>query len=416
MADRFLKIDSDVAHDNKYGMVIWPDESRKLAGRRSNVYSLTPAEIYLHKLMTSQLFRPFSLRSVTLPNRIVISPMCQYSAVDGNATDWHTIHLGQLAFSGAGMLIVEATGVELAGRISPGCLALGSDENEAALARVLASVRRYSSMPLAIQLGHAGRKASSQVPWQGGRPLRLESGGWQTVAPSPIPHQEGDPVPQMLDTAGIARITAAFVDATRRAARLGFDAIELHMAHGYLLHQFLSPIANRRDDAYGGMLENRMRLPLEIFAAVRAVWPNEKPLGVRISATDWVPDGWDIEQSVVFAQALKRLGCDWIDASSGGISPQQQLTIGPGFQVPFAERLRHDTGLPSMAVGLITEPEQAENIIASGAADMVALGRSLLWNPHWPWQAAAKLGAQTAAPQQYHRSIPQGVPQIFEQG
>jgi 2,4-dienoyl-CoA reductase-like NADH-dependent reductase (Old Yellow Enzyme family) len=414
MANRFLKVDSDVAHDNKCGIAIWPDEGRKLAGRRPNVYFLTPAEIYLHKLMTSQLFRPFSLRSVTLPNRIVISPMCQYSAVDGNATDWHTIHLGQLAFSGAGMLIVEATGVELAGRISPGCLALGSDENEAALARVLVSVRRYSSMLLAIQLGHAGRKASSQVPWEGGR--LLQSGGWQTVAPSPIPHQDGDPVPQMLDTAGIARITAAFVDATRRAARLGFDAIELHMAHGYLLHQFLSPIANRRDDTYGGRLENRMRFPLEVFAAVRAVWPTEKPLGVRISATDWVSGGWDIEQSVVFAQALKRLGCDWIDASSGGISPQQQMTIGPGFQVPFAERLRHDTGLPSMAVGLITEPEQAENIIASGAADMVALGRSLLWNPHWPWQAATKLGAQTAAPQQYHRSVPQGVPQIFEQG
>lgn len=391
------------------------ERSEKLAGSRIECILSPHENFHLLNLMTSQLFSPFSLRSVTLPNRIVISPMCQYSAVDGNATDWHTIHLGQLAFSGAGMLIVEATGVDLAGRISPGCLALGSDENEAALARVLASVRRYSSMPLAIQLGHAGRKASSQAPWEGGHPLRPESGGWQTVAPSPIPHQAGDPVPLELDAAGIARITAAFVDATRRAARLGFDAIELHMAHGYLLHQFLSPIANQRDDAYGGTLENRMRLPLEIFAAVRAAWPSGKPLGVRISATDWVPGGWDIEQSVVFAQALKRLGCDWVDASSGGISPQQQINAAPGFQVPFAERLRRDTGLPSMAVGLITEPAQAESIIVSGAADMVALGRSLLWNPHWPWQAAIELGSQVAVPQQYLRSTPYGAGQVFSQ-
>lgn len=363
--------------------------------------------------MTSQLFSPFSLRSVTLPNRIVISPMCQYSAVDGNATDWHTIHLGHLALSGAGMLIVEATGVESAGRITPGCLTLSSNENEAAMAEVLASVRRHSAMPLAIQLAHAGRKASCQMPWCGGGPLLPEAGGWQTVAPSPIPHQEGDTVPRMLDAAGISLVIAAFVGAARRAARLGFDAVELHMAHGYLMHQFLSPIANRRDDAYGGTPENRMRLPLEIFAAVRAVWPSEKPLGVRISATDWVPGGWDLDQSVVFAQALKRLGCDWIDASSGGISPQQQITVAPGFQVQFAERLRHDAGLPSMAVGLITEPAHAENIVASGAADMVALGRGLLWNPRWPWHAAAVLGAQIVAPRQYQRSLPQGAHRIF---
>jgi 2,4-dienoyl-CoA reductase-like NADH-dependent reductase (Old Yellow Enzyme family) len=358
--------------------------------------------------MTSQLFTPFSLRSLRLANRIVVSPMCQYSAVDGDASDWHTIHLGHLALSGAGLLILEATAVELAGRISPGCLGLASDANEAALARVLASVRRWSAMPLAIQLGHAGRKASTRLPWQGGGPLTAEEGAWPTVAPSALAFDTGYPVPQALDGEGIGRIREAFVMAVRRAVRLGFDAIELHMAHGYLLHQFLSPLSNRRDDAYGGTLENRMRLPLEIFAAMRAVWPMDKPLGVRVSATDWVSGGWDIEQTVVLAHELKRLGCDWLDASSGGLSPQQKIPAAPGFQVGFAERVRHETGLPSIAVGLITEPAQAERVIASGAADMVALARAMLWNPRWPWHAAMVLGAQAEAPAQYLRCAPQG--------
>lgn len=363
--------------------------------------------------MTSQLFTPFPLRSVTLSNRIVVSPMCQYSAVDGNATDWHAMHLGTLAMSGAGMLIVEATGVELAGRISAGCLALASDENEAAMARVIRQVRQYSKMPLAIQLGHAGRKASSQVPWLGGKSLMPTVGGWVTVAPSAVPHQTGDQVPQALDTAGIARVTAAFVSAAQRADRAGFDAVELHMAHGYLMHQFLTPLANQRTDEYGGSLENRMRLPLEVFAAVRAVWPTEKPLGVRLSATDWVEGGWDIEQSVIFSQALKRLGCDWIDTSSGAQLPQQQVPLAPGFQVPFAERIRRDAGVPTMAVGMITEPQQAEDIIAQGQADMVAIARGFLWNPRWPWHAAAVLGAQVNAPSQYHRCLPVGVHRLF---
>lgn len=363
--------------------------------------------------MTSQLFTPFSLRSVTLPNRIVVSPMCQYSAVDGNATDWHAMHLGTLAMSGAGMLIVEATGVELAGRISLGCLALGSDENETALATVLKKVRQYSNMPLAIQLGHAGRKASCQVPWLGGRSLQAEEGAWTTVAPSAIPQKEGDHVPVALDKAGIAGITSAFVAAAQRADRAGFDAVELHMAHGYLMHQFLTPLANQRTDEYGGSLENRMRLPLEIFAAVRAVWPAEKPLGVRLSATDWVAGGWDIEQSVIFSQALKRLGCDWIDTSSGAQLPQQQVPLAPGFQVPFAERIRRDAGVPTMAVGMITEPQQAEDIIAQGQADMVAIARGFLWNPRWPWHAAAVLGAQVNAPSQYHRCLPTGAHRLF---
>lgn len=363
--------------------------------------------------MTSPLFAPLSLRSLSLPNRIVVSPMCQYAARDGDATDWHLMHLGQLAFSGAGMLIVEATGVELTGRISPGCLALASDANEAALARVVAAVRRYAHMPLAIQLGHAGRKASSQLPWEGGRNLPIAAGGWQTVAPSPIPHDAGDSVPRALDDDGIQCVVQAFAMAARRAARAGFDAIELHMAHGYLLHQFLSPLANQRTDDYGGSLENRMRLPLEVFAAARAAWPADKPLGVRISATDWVDGGWDIEQSVILAQALRRLGCDWIDVSSGGLSPRQKIPLGPGYQVPLAERVRRETGLPVIAVGMITEPRQAESIIASGSADMVALARGLLWNPHWPWQAAAELGANVDVPPQYWRSLPAGARPIF---
>lgn len=363
--------------------------------------------------MSSALFTPFSLRSLTLANRIVVSPMCQYSASRGNASDWHLIHLGQLAQSGAGLLILEATAVTLEGRISPGCLALASDENEAALARVLSSVRRWSSMPLAIQLAHAGRKASTRVPWEGGGALSLSEGGWPTLAPSALPFHAGDPVPQALDLAAIAAVRASFVTAAERAARLGFDAIELHMAHGYLLHQFLSPLSNRREDAYGGTLENRLRLPLEVFAAVRAVWPADKPLGVRVSATDWVAGGWEIEQTLALARELKKLGCDWIDASSGGLAPEQQIPAAPGFQVGFAERIRHEAGLPSIAVGLITEPAQAEAIIAQGQADLVALARAMLWNPHWPWQAAAALGGQIAAPRQYLRSAPQGVRNLF---
>lgn len=363
--------------------------------------------------MTSQLFTPFPLRSLTLANRIVVSPMCQYSAVEGNATDWHTIHLGHLALSGAGMLVTEATGVELSGRISPGCLALASDQNEVALAHVLASVRRWSGMPLALQLGHAGRKASTRLPWQGGGLLTAEEGAWPVVAPSALAFNTGDPLPQALDGEGIGRIREAFVTAVCRAARLEFDAVELHMAHGYLLHQFLSPLSNRRGDGYGGTLANRMRLPLEIFAAVRAVWPVDKPLGVRVSATDWVAGGWDIEQTVALAHELKGMGCDWLDVSSGGLAPEQQIPAAPGFQVGFAERVRRETGLPSMAVGLITEPAQAEEIITSGAADMVALARAMLWNPRWPWHAAAMLGAQVEAPLQYQRSAPQGVRGLF---
>ena len=358
--------------------------------------------------VTPLLFTPIPLRGLALENRIMVSPMCQYSALEGCATEWHVIHLGSLAQSGAGLLCLEATGVTPEGRITPGCLGLYSDDNEAALAHVLQSVRRWSDMPLAIQLGHAGRKASSYEPWRGGALVPTTEGGWRPVAPSAVPLSPSEPPPDALDEAGILRIRDAFAAAAKRADRLGLDAIELHFAHGYLVHEFLSPLANRRTDRYGGSLENRMRFPLEVFDAVRQAWPTAKPLGVRVSATDWVDGGWALEDCVVFAHELKTRGCDWIDCSSGGISAQQKIPLGPGYQVPLARRIREATGMTTIAVGLITEPAQAEAIIASGDADMVALARGLLWNPHWPWHAAAELGGAVRAPKQYWRSPPRG--------
>jgi NADPH2 dehydrogenase len=363
--------------------------------------------------MTSPLFTPISFRDLTLRNRIMISPMCQYSAVDGSATDWHTIHLGHLALGGAGLLCVEATAVEAIGRITPGCLGLYSDANERALRAVVDMIRRTSPIKLAIQLAHAGRKASSAVPWRGGMLIPPEQGGWRPVGPSAVPHLTQEAPPEALDRAGLERIRNAFVAATRRSLHLGFEAIELHNAHGYLLHEFLSPISNRRDDRYGGSLENRMRFPLECFEAVRAAWPSEKPLGVRVSATDWVEGGWEIEQCLEFVHQLKHRGCDWIDCSSGGVSPQQKIPLGPGYQVPFADRIRAEGGIPTVAVGLITDPGQAEAIIASGEADVVALARAMLYDPRWAWHAAAALGAEVHAPEQYWRCPPREAGRIF---
>lgn len=361
----------------------------------------------------SQLFSPFALRGLQLPNRIVVSPMCQYSADEGRATDWHVAHLGQLAMSGAGLLMVEATAVEPEGRITPGCLGLWNDDTQAALGKVLQSVRTMGSMPIAIQIGHAGRKGSSGRPWEGGQLIDPKSGGWRPVAPSAVAHLPGEAPPIALDEAGLAALRLRFVDSTRRAALLGLDAIELHAAHGYLLHEFLSPVANHRTDRWGGSLENRMRYPLEVFEAMRAAWPESKPLGVRVSATDWLDGGWDIEQTVAFARELALRGCDWIDVSSGGISPQQKIVLGPGYQVPFAQRIRQEVGIPVVAVGLITEPAQAEAILASGAADLVALARGLMWNPRWPWHAAAALGASVRVPHQYWRSQPRELKDVF---
>jgi 2,4-dienoyl-CoA reductase-like NADH-dependent reductase (Old Yellow Enzyme family) len=363
--------------------------------------------------MSSALFTPIRFRGLELANRIMVSPMCQYSAIDGSATDWHLIHLGQLALGGAGLLCVEATAVEAAGRITPGCLGLYSDENEQALDRVVRAVRARSPIALALQIGHAGRKGSSAVPWRGGQLIPPDQGGWRPVAPSALPQLPGEAPPEALDQAGIGRIRAAFVATTRRAARLGFDALELHSAHGYLLHEFLSPLSNRRDDAYGGTLENRMRLPLEVFDAVRAAWPADRPLGVRVSATDWVEGGWEIEQCLEFARELARRGCDWIDCSSGGVSPQQKIPLGPGYQVPFSKRIRAETGMKTIAVGLITDPQQAETIVAGGEADVVALARAMLYDPRWAWHAAAVLGASTHAPEQYWRCAPREAGRVF---
>lgn len=359
--------------------------------------------------MISPLFSPLQLRQLALSNRIVIAPMCQYSAQDGNVGDWHMMHLGHLSHSGAALLIIEATGVEPKGRITPGCTGLWSDANEAAFACVLKSVRQYSSMPIAMQLAHAGRKASCAVPWQGGKQLPGHSGGWTTVAPSALPYSDSDSAPQALDKAGMQRTRDAFVQAARRADRLGIAAIELHGAHGYLLHQFLSPLSNVRSDGYGGSLANRMRFPLEIFAAVRAVWPESKPMGMRVSATDWVEGGWDLEQTVALAVQLKTMGCDYIHVSSGGLSPKQQIAAAPGFQVPFARRIKQETGLTTIAVGMITESKQAEAIVNEGSADLVALARGMLYDPRWPWHAAAELGAQVSAPPQYWRSASSGL-------
>ena len=354
--------------------------------------------------MSSALFSPFALRELALPNRIVIAPMCQYSAVDGVVGDWHLIHLGNLSHSGAGLLIVEATAVAPEGRISDRCPGLWNAAQEAALARVLAGVRQYSKMPLAIQLAHAGRKGSCTVPWLGGKQLGLNEGGWTNVAPSAEAFTAADRAPQALDAAGLKRVAQAFVEAAQRADRLGFDCIELHAAHGYLLHQFLSPLSNRRSDEYGGSLANRLRFPLEVFAALRAVWPAEKPLGVRVSATDWVEGGWDLAQTIEFAKALQARGVDFIHVSSGGLSSAQKIIAGPGYQVPFARRIKAATGLPTIAVGMITEPQQAEQIVAEGSADFVALARGILYDPRWPWHAAAELGAQINAPPQFWRS------------
>lgn len=355
--------------------------------------------------MTGKLFSPYELRQLQLSNRLVVSPMCQYSADDGAATDWHVMHLGTLANSGAGLLFVEATAVERDGRITHGCVGLYSDDCEHALARVVAACRRFGTAKLGIQLGHAGRKASAKRPWEGKSMNEPElDRPWTTRAPSPVPNGAGWPQPSPLSVAELDTLIASFADATRRAARIGFDLVELHAAHGYLLHQFLSPISNKRDDLYGGSLENRMRFPLAVFAAMRAAWPSSKPLGVRISAVDWVDGGWTIEDSIVFSKRLKELGCDFIDASSGGIDPDLRPPVGPGFQVPLAEQIRKAVGIPVMAVGMITSAEQAEEIIAEGRADLIAVARAFLDDPHWGWHAAYRLGNEVDLPPQYRRA------------
>ena len=364
----------------------------------------------------SALFTPCRIGSLHLRNRIVIAPMCQYSADEGRATDWHVIHLGNLALSGAGLLIVEATAVSPEGRISPDDLGLWSDETEEALGQVLEIVRRHSDIPIGIQLAHAGRKASTHAPWKGGAQIRPgESRGWQTVAPSSVPFAQGENPPIGIDRGGLAAIREAFVQAARRSARLGLDAIQLHGAHGYLLHQFLSPLANKREDEYGGSLENRMRFPLEVFEAVRKVFPAERPVSMRVSGTDWADGGWDIDQTIAFASALKDRGCSAIHVSSGGMTPAQRIPVGPSYQVPLARAVKAATGLPTIAVGLISGYDQAEAIVGTGDSDFIALARTILYDPRWPWHAAAHLGATVKAPKQYLRSQPSRHRHLFEE-
>ncbi|MGY3230258.1 2,4-dienoyl-CoA reductase-like NADH-dependent reductase (Old Yellow Enzyme family) [Luteibacter sp. HA06] len=363
----------------------------------------------------SALFNPLSLRGLTLANRIVVSPMCQYVARDGRADAWHLVHLGGLAQSGAGLLIIESTAVEAIGRITPGDLGLWDDATESALHAVLAAVRNVSSMPIALQLAHAGRKASSDVPWQGGGQLQAGHGGWAACAPSAVPQRPDEVPPVALDREGLRRVRDAFAMAARRAARLGLDALEIHGGHGYLFHQFLSPLANYREDEYGGSLENRMRFPLEIVDAVRAAFPDNRPVGVKLSVTDWVPGGWDTAQSVALTTALVEHGMDWVTASSGGVSPRQAIPVAPGYQVPMAATLRQVPGARIMAVGLITEPSQAEDIVAAGSADMVALARAMLYDPRWGWHAAAALGGTVSAAPSYWRALPHGVAGVFGQ-
>jgi len=356
--------------------------------------------------MQSTLFSPFTLGPLELPNRIVISPMCQYSADDGCANPlWHLQHWAQLAMSGAGLVVVEATGVERIGRITHGCTGLYSDACEAAMARELSAAKRLAApgTRFGIQLAHAGRKASAQRPWEGGKPLAAGEDPWPTVAPSAIPFDNGWPTPQALDEAGIARIRDAFVAAARRAVAIGFDSIELHMAHGYLLHAFLSPLSNRRTDGYGGPLANRLRLPLEIARAVRAAVPRHLALGARITGTDWVEDGWTVEDAIILARELKAAGADFVCVSSGGIRGGVRVPVEPGYQVPLAARVREGAGIATRAVGLIADPLQAERIVADGQADLVAIARAVLDNPRWAWHAADRLGAKLSYPPQYAR-------------
>jgi 2,4-dienoyl-CoA reductase-like NADH-dependent reductase (Old Yellow Enzyme family) len=331
--------------------------------------------------------------------------MCQYQARDGVPQDWHLVHLGQFALSGAGLIFTEATGVEPDGRITNGCTGLYDDATEAGFARVVAFIKSTGDASVGIQLSHAGRKGNTVAPWDGGGMIE-GVGSWQPQAPSAVQYLPGWPAPDPMTAADLERVKAAFVSAAQRADRAGFDVVELHAAHGYLLHQFLSPITNIRDDDYGGSLENRMRYPLEVFRAVREAFASEKPVIVRLSVTDWIEGGWDLEQSIAFCSALKELGCDMIDITSGGLDQRQEIKTGPGYQVSMSDSIRRAVEIPTMAVGQITEPTQAETILATGQADMVALARGMLWDPRWPWKAALAMDEEIALPAPYARCNP----------
>ncbi|QDK44486.1 oxidoreductase [Bdellovibrio sp. ZAP7] len=350
----------------------------------------------------SRLFSPLKLRSIEFKNRIAVSPMCMYSAVNGLPNEWHMVHLGSRAVGGAGLVIVEATGVRPDGRISPGCLGLWNQEQLEKFKPIVQFIKNQGTVA-GIQLAHAGRKSSTDLAWKGGKPLTPEQGAWTTVGPSALPFSEGWHTPHALTVPEIKQLLQDFVHSADLALQAGFQLIELHMAHGYLMHEFLSPLSNHRTDNYGGNLENRMRFPLEVAAAVRKFWPAELPLFVRISATDWVEDGWDLEQSIVFAKELKNLGVDLIDCSTGGSVPKAKIPVGPGYQVPFAEGVRKGADIATGAVGMITDPYNAEEILQSGKADLILMAREMLRDPYWPLHAAKKLGVDVTWPKQYGR-------------
>jgi 2,4-dienoyl-CoA reductase-like NADH-dependent reductase (Old Yellow Enzyme family) len=363
--------------------------------------------------MASVLFSPITLRGLTLPNRVVVSPMCQYNSDNGSANDWHLMHLGNFSLGCAGLVMTEMTDVNPQGRISPRCAGMWSDDNEKALKRVHDFCRQYGVAKLGVQLAHAGRKGPTTVPAAGGKPILEGPDAWTPEAPSAIPYDTGWPVPHAMTKDDIKRCTAEFAAAAVRVNRIGYDLLELHGAHGYLGHQFLSPISNRRTDEYGGSTENRMRFVLEMYEAVRAVWPAEKPIGIRVSATDWVDGGWTPEETVLLAKALKARGLDYMDVSSGGLSPAQKIPLAPGYQVPFSEKVKKEAGIATMTVGLISGYQQAEDIVAQGRADMIALARGAMWEPRWAWHAAEALGAETPYAPKMMACQPKLRPQLF---
>lgn len=363
--------------------------------------------------MTSMLFSSLTLRGLALPNRIVVSPMCQYISDDGLSNDWHLAHYGQFSMGAAGLVIKESTGVSAEGRITHKCAGMYTDEQEVAAKRVVDFCKKFGVAKIGIQLSHSGRKGSTLPPALGGRALTSEERSWTTFAPSALPYAPDWHVPEELTKAGMEKIKADFVQAVKRAERVGYDLIEFHAGHGYLIHQFLSPLTNQRTDEYGGSPENRMRFPLEVFAAMRAVWPEDKPMGARLSTVDWVDGGLTVDQTVLFAKELKKLGCDYVDVSSGGLDPRQQVPLAPGYHAKFAEKVKKEADIVTRTVGLITDAKLAEQIIASGSADLIAIGRGAMWDPRWAWHAALELGTEAIYPPRATPCIPTLRPQIF---
>lgn len=363
--------------------------------------------------MPSALFSPIELRGLTLKNRLVVSPMCQYISENGSANDWHLMHLGNFSIGGFGLVMTEATNVNVVGKITHKCATLCTDENEVAMKRVIDFAKKFGVAAHGIQLAHAGRKGSTQPPALGGNSLKAEEGAWETVAPSAVPYAPGWHIPRALTKPEIKAIQEDFVASVQRALRVGYDLIEMHAGHGYLTHQFLSPLTNRRTDEYGGSLQNRMRFALETFEAMRAAWPADKPMGVRVSATDWVEGGWTVDETIEFAKELKKLGCDYIDVSSGGLDPAQQIPLAPAYHAPIARRVRSEADIRTMSVGLIADPHLAEEVIKSGQADFVCMGRGAMWDPRFPWHAAEVFGADASYPPRSTPCHPSLRPQIF---